>query len=181
MHNPPVAVSTPQAYDTPIVYRDQQLQEFLNREECCHNFINQNLSFLQTSIVYHTTDAEDNLSIASGASDESVLTVIENDQSHEVDSTPTFMSATALPEGLECIEYDHTLIQLVKPSLIQPVEPIIGLTEEEQRQREEDPNLTINELLGLSPCEGHVTTPLQMLDGQYMNQPSNFLPLAQEA
>ena len=64
---------------------------------------------------------------------------------------------------------------------IQLVEPIIGLTEEEQRQREEDPNLTINELLGLSPCEGHVTTPLQMLDGQYMNQPSHFLPLAQEA
>ena len=27
----------------------------------------------------------------------------------------------------------------------------------------------------------HVTTPLQMLDGQYMNQPSHFLPLVQEA
>ena len=64
---------------------------------------------------------------------------------------------------------------------IQPVEPIIGLTEEKQRKREEDPNLTINELLGLSPCEGHITTPLQMLDGQYVNQPSHFLPLAQEA
>ena len=61
------------------------------------------------------------------------------------------------------------------------MEPIIRLTEEEQRQREEDPNLTINELLGLSSCEGHVTTPLQMLDGQYVNQPSCFLPLAQEA
>ena len=35
--------------------------------------------------------------------------------------------------------------------------------------------------MGLSPCEGHVTTPLQMLDGQYVNQPSHFLPLAQEA
>ena len=112
------------------------------------------------------TDAEDNLSIASDTSDESVLTVIENDQSHEVDSTPTFKSATALPEELEHIDYDHTLIQSVQPSLIQPVEPIIGLTEEEQRQREEDPNLTINELLVLSPCEGYITTPLQMLDGQ---------------
>ena len=64
---------------------------------------------------------------------------------------------------------------------IQPVEPVIGLTEEEQRQREEDPTLTINELLGLSSCEVHVTTPLQMLDGQYVNQPSRFLPLTQEA
>ena len=70
---------------------------------------------------------------------------------------------------------------MVQPSPIQPVEPVIRFTEEEQRQREGDPNLTINKLLGLSPCEGHVTTPLQMLDGQYMNWPSNFLPLAQEA
>ena len=82
LHNPPVTVITLQAYDTPILCRDQQLQEFLNREEHCRNLINQELSFLQPSIVYQTTDAEDNLSIASDASDESVLTVIENDQSH---------------------------------------------------------------------------------------------------
>ena len=157
------------------------MQEFLNGEECCHNFINQDLSFLQTSTIYHTTDAEDNQSIALDSSDKSILTEIENDQSHEVDSIPTFTSTTALPEDSECIDYDHTPIQSVQPSPIQPVEPVIGLTEGEQRQREEDPNLTINELLGLSPCEGHVTTPLQMLDGQYMNQPRHFLPLAQEA
>ena len=78
-------------------------------------------------------------------------------------------------------DYDHTPIQSVEPLPIQPVKSVIGLTEEEQTQREEDPNLTINELLGLSSCEGHVTTPLQMLDGQHMNQPSRFLPLVQEA
>ena len=100
-------------------------------QKCCHNFINQELSFLQPSIVYHTTDAEDNLSIASDTSDESILTVIENDQSHEVDSTPTFMSATALPDKFECIDSDHTPIQSVQPLPIQPVEPFIGLTEEE--------------------------------------------------
>ena len=127
------------------------------------------------------TDAEDNQSIASDSTDESVLILIENDQSQEVDSTLAFTSATALPEDLECTDYDHTPTQSVQPSLIWPVEPIIGLTKEEQRQREEDPNLTINELLGLSPCEGHVTTSLQTLDGQYVNQPSRFLPLAQEA
>ena len=32
-HNLPVTVSTQQAYDTLIVYRKQQLQEFLNGEE----------------------------------------------------------------------------------------------------------------------------------------------------
>ena len=156
------------------------MQEFLNGEECCRNFINQDLTFLQPSTIYQT-DAEDNQSIALDSTDASILTVIENDQSQEVDSTPIFTSATALPEDFIYTDYDHTPIQSVEPSPIQPVEPVIGLTEEEQRHREEDSNLTINELLGLSSCEGYVTTPLQTLDGQYVNQPSLFLPLAQEA
>ena len=179
--NPSVTVSTLHVYDTPILYRDQQLQEFLDGEEHCHYFINQDLTFLQPSTVYHMTDADDNQSIASDSTDASILTVIENDQSQEVDSTPAFASATALPKDFVCTDFDHTPIQSVEPLPIQPVEPIIGLTAEEQRHSEEDPNLTINELLGLSSCEGHVTTPLQMLDGQYVNPPSHFLPLAQEA
>ena len=82
------------------------------------------------------TDTEDDLSIASDASDESVLTAIENDQSHKVDSTSTFMSTTALPEELQCIDYDHTLIQSVHPSLIQPVEPLSdSLRKSKDRER----------------------------------------------
>ena len=127
------------------------------------------------------TDAEDIQSIVTNSTGESVLTVIKNNQSQEVDSTSAFTTATALSEDLEHTDYDHTPIQSVEPSPIQPVEPVIGLTEEEQRQREEDPNLTINKLLALPPCEGHITTPLQTLDGQYVNQPSCFLPLAQKA
>ena len=159
----------------------QQLQEFLDGEECCRNFINQDLTFLQPSTIHHKTDADDSQSIASDSTDTSILTGIENDQSQEEDSTPAFTSATALPKDFVCTDYDHTPIQSVEPSPIQSVEPVIGLTAEEQRSREEDPNHTINELLGLSSCEGHDTTPLQMLDGQYMNQPSHFLPLVQEA
>ena len=64
---------------------------------------------------------------------------------------------------------------------IQPVEPVVGLTPEEQRKKEEDLDLTLIELLGLTQCEGHITTPLQTLDGIYVNQPSRFLPLAKEA
>ena len=55
------------------------------------------------------------------------------------------------------------------------------MTSEEQSRREEDPDLTLDELLGLIPCEQHITTPLQNLDGLYVHQPSRFLPLAQEA
>ena len=64
---------------------------------------------------------------------------------------------------------------------IQPVEPVVGLTLEEQCKKEEDPDVTLDELLGLTSCEEHITTPLQTLDGLYVNQPSRFLPLAQEA
>ena len=158
--NPSVTVSTLHVYDTPLLYRDQQLQEFLDGEEYCHKFINQDLKFLQPSTIYQMTDADDNQSIASDSTDASIVIVIENDQSHEVDSTPAFTSETTLPEDYVCTDYDHTQIQSLEPSLIQPVEPIIGLTAEEQRHGEEDPNLTIDELLGVSSCEGHVTTPL---------------------
>ena len=61
------------------------------------------------------------------------------------------------------------------------MEPVIGLSPEEQCRREENPNLTLDELLGLFSCEDHISTPLQTLDGLYVNQPSRFLPLAQEA
>ena len=61
------------------------------------------------------------------------------------------------------------------------MEPVVGLIPEEQHKKEEDPDLTLIELLGLTPCEGHITTPLQTLDGIYVNLPSRFLPLAQEA
>ena len=44
-----------------------------------------------------------------------------------------------------------------------------------------DPNLTLDELFGLSSCEDHISTSLQTLDRLYVNQPSHFLPLAQEA
>ena len=60
------------------------------------------------------------------------------------------------------------------------MEPVIGLTTKEQHRREEDPNLTLDELLGLSSCEDHISTPLPPLDGLYVNQPSQFLPLAQK-
>ena len=63
---------------------------------------------------------------------------------------------------------------------IQTVEPVVGLTSVEQSRREEDPDLTLDELLGLIPSEQHITTPLQTLDGLYVHQPSRFLPLAQE-
>ena len=61
------------------------------------------------------------------------------------------------------------------------MEPVVGLTPEEQCRKEEDPDLTLIELLGLTSYEEHITMPSQTLDGLYVDQPSRFLPLAQEA
>ena len=114
------------------------------------------------------------------STDASAITVKENNPSQEVDSNFSLTSVTALSDDPVNIDYTLTLIQPVEPAPIQPVEPVIGLTTNKQRSREEDPNLTLNELLRLSSCEGHVNTPLQTLDGPYVNQPSHFLPFTQE-
>ena len=58
------------------------------------------------------------------------------------------------------------------------MESVVGLTPEGQRRKEEDPDLTLDELLGLSSCKDHISTPFQTSD---TNHPSQFLPLAQEA
>ena len=132
-------------------------------------------------MVYKMTVSDDSLLTASDSTDASVITVKENNPCQEVDSNSSLTSLTALSDDPANIDHSLTSIQPVEPAPMQPVEPVIGLTTDEQRQREEDPNLTLNELLGLSSCEDHVNTPLQTLDGQYINQPSHFLPLAQEA
>ena len=101
------------------------MQEFLDGEEHCHNFINQDLTFLQPSTIYQMTDADDSQSTASDSTGTPILTVIENNQSQEVDSTSAFTSVTELPEDFVNTDYNHTPIQSVEPTPIQPVEPII--------------------------------------------------------
>ena len=105
------------------------------------------------------TASDDSQFTTSDSTDASIITVIEDNPSQEVTSTSSFTLVTALSDDIVNTDYSHTLIQSVEPAPIQPVEPVIGLTTEGQWQREEDPNLTINELLGLSSCEEHVNTP----------------------
>ena len=169
----PVTISTFQLSEAPILYWDKQLEEFLIGEKCCHNFINQDLTFLQLSTIYETTELDDSISSASDSTEVSVITVQENNQPQEEDSNSPHSSLTELSS--DSIRIAN------RPAPIQPVELVIGLTTVEQCQREEDPNLTLDELLGLSSCEDHISTPLQTLDGLYVNQSSQFLPLAQEA
>ena len=169
--NLPVTVITVQISEAPILYQDQLLQGFLIGEECCHNFINQDLTFLQPSTVYETTELDDSISSASDSTEVSVITVHENNQPQEEDSN-SHSSLTELSYVSIRTDNRPAPVQPVEPASIQPVEPVTGLTTEEQHQRQEDLNLTLDELLGLSSCEDHISTPLQTLDRLYVNQPS---------
>ena len=61
-----------------------------------------------------------------------------------------------------------------QPTPIQPVEPVLRLTSEQQEIQEEDPDLSLEQLLGLSYCQDQINTPFKPLMGR-------FLPLSQEA
>ena len=131
--NLPVTVSTLHISEAPILYWDQWLQEFLVGEECCRNFINQDLTFPQPSTVHEMTVLNDSLSTVSDSTDASVITVQENNPPHEVDSNSSPTSLTALSDDPISTDNSLTPVQLVEPSTIQPVEPVIGLNTEEQR------------------------------------------------
>ena len=155
------------------MHRDKQLEEFLIGEICCHNFINQDLTFLQPSTIYKTKTTEDSFLPEPNPTEVPLNTSQETNRPQEEDSNPSQASLAEL-------SYDRTRITN-RPAPIQPVNPVVGLTLEEQYRKEEDPDLALDKLLGLSSCKDHISTPLQTLDGLYVNQPSQFLPLAQEA
>ena len=63
----------------------------------------------------------------------------------------------------------------------QVVELALGLTPAEIRCAQNEPKLTVSQLLKIESCKDYTKTPLQTLDGIYVTQPKRFLPLAQEA
>ena len=171
--NLPVTVNTLHISDSPRLHRDKQLQEFLIGEICCCSFINQDLTYLQPSTIYETTTKEDSILPESNPTAVPLNTSEETNRPQEEDSNPSQASLAEL-------FYDTTRTAN-RPTPIQPVEPVVGFTPKEQCRKEENLVLTLDELLGLSSCEDHISTPLQTLDRLYVNQPSRYLPLAQEA
>ena len=63
----------------------------------------------------------------------------------------------------------------------QSVQPALGFTLAEVHHAENNPTLTVPRLLEIKPCREYTETPLKTLDGLYVTQPKQFLPLAQEA
>ena len=59
--NLPVNASIPHVFDPPKVQQDKQIWEFLRGKICCQNFINQDLTFLQLSVINVTQPKEDSI------------------------------------------------------------------------------------------------------------------------
>ena len=85
-------------------------------------------------------------------------------QTSQLDSQVTSLTAVNLPT--------HVTKPKNSTPPTQTVEPVLGFTPAEICRAEKEPILTVQQLLGLSSCKGYVQTPVQMLDGIYVNQPS---------
>ena len=169
--NLPMYVNIPHIYEPTKIQQDQQLEEFLRGEIHCQNFINQDLTFLQPSVIHAPQFKETKILPQENTTEICPIETSENNPLQEQDRNFHLV----LPVK---VLYDRSRsVNMAAP--IQLVEPVVGLTSKEQQKK--DPNLTLIELLGLASCEGHITIPLQTLDGLYVNQPSRFLPLAREA
>ena len=66
-------------------------------------------------------------------------------------------------------------------SCTQTVQSTLGFTLAEICCAQNEPTLTVPQLLEIESCKDYAETPLQALDGLYVTQPKRFLPLAQEA
>ena len=59
----------------------------------------------------------------------------------------------------------------------QTIEPVLGFTPPEICQAQAEPKLTVQQLLEIESCKDYVKTPLQTLDGIYVNNPKGSCPL----
>ena len=161
--NLPVTTSIPYLFNPPKVQQDKCFQEFLRGKIHCQNYINQDLTFLQPSVLHVTQLKEDSIL------PEAITTGVPSITPQESNSHQE-LNANCSPVASVDVLYDRSRGNNRKAP-IQPVEPVVGLTSKEQSRREEDPDLTLDELLGLIPCEQHITTPPQTLNGLYVHQP----------
>ena len=76
---------------------------------------------------------------------------------------------------------EHPLKESAESSQTQSVQPALGFTLAEVHSAENNPTLTVPQLLEIQPCREYTETPLKTLDSLYVTQLKRFLPLAQEA
>ena len=130
LHIPNISIE--RTYSPPVIYNDQAFTEFVNGEERCIKFFNQDLTFLQSS-----------------------------------DILSTFSNVSHVPakvKELTCIRLPtHISTEDNSTSHTQIVEPALGFTLVEICQAQNEPKLTVQQLLEIESCKDYIKTPLQLL------------------
>ena len=111
-------------YEPPKIQQVEQLEEFLRGEIHCQNFTNQDLTFLQPSVIHAPQPKENKTLPERNTIEVSPIGMLENNPPQEQDrNLQQALAAEALYNRSQSIN-------TVTP--IQLVEPAIGLTPEEQ-------------------------------------------------
>ena len=127
------------------MHNNRALKEFIQGEERCLKFINQDPTFLQDS---HIPSTFTNVSHTSTSLKEPVCI-----------NLPT------------CTPNEHSLKETNESSCTQSVQPALGFTPAEVHCAENNPTLTVPQLLEIEPCREYTDTPLKTLDSLYVTQP----------
>ena len=130
------------------MHNNGALSEFIQGEERCLKFVNQDLTFLQES---HIPSTFINVSRTSTSLKEPMHINLPTRISKEQTSKENNLTACT-----------------------QTIQPALGFTLAEARLAQNDPTLTFSQLLEIKPCKDYTETPLQMLNSLYVTQPINF-------
>ena len=127
------------------MHNDHTLKEFIQGKERCLKFINQDLTFLQDSHIPST------------------FTNVSNTLSSLKELVHINLPA--------CTPNKHRLKENTKSTCTQAVQPALGFTLAEVHHAEDNPTLTVPQLLEIKPCREYTDTPLKTLDGLSVTQP----------
>ena len=123
----------------PVVHNDRALKEFIQGKERCLKFINQDLTFLQDSHIPSTFT--------------------------NVSHTSTSLKEPKHVNLPTCTSNEHFLKENTKSTHTQSVQPTLGFTPAEVCCAEDNPTMTVPQLLEIEPCQEYTDTPLKTLDG----------------
>ena len=127
------------------MHNDHALKEFIQGQERCLKFINQDLTFLQDS---HIPSTFTNVSHTSTSLKE--------------------LKHVNLPTHTP---NEHFLKENTESTCTQSVQPTLGFTPAEVCHAEDNPTLTVPQLLEIKPCQEYTDSPLKTLDSLYVTQP----------
>ena len=127
------------------MHNDRALKEFIQGEERCLKFINHDLTFLQDSYIPSTFT--------------------------NVSHTSTSLKELAHINLPTRTPNEHLLKKNTKSTCTQAVQPALGFTPAKVSHAEDNPTLTVLQLLEIEPGQEYTDTPLKTLDGLYVTQP----------